>query len=97
MPAPLNAALCARELEANMSQKIRIHGDEWDLQHLQEDIDWARAQKWQLRKYFKQDDHTHCVICFWTIFNTDDNESGMAYLCKPNIWLCKECFAKFIS
>jgi len=80
-----------------MNKYIEIHGDKWKLKDIQEELDWCKNQKWELKTYTKKDDHEHCRICFWTIGISDDPEIGQAYWNQGNHWLCQECYKKFIK
>ena len=41
-------------------------------------------------------DHDHCQICFWTLRETEDAESGAGYT-DGDLWLCTECYEKLVS
>ena len=41
--------------------------------------------------------HDHCQICWWTLHETADSESGEGYTCDGRRWICKECFDSFIQ
>ncbi|MGD9366293.1 MAG: hypothetical protein PVH87_11380 [Desulfobacteraceae bacterium] len=80
-----------------MDKIIQIHGNKWYLAEIRDNILWAKNQKWNLTKYSKSNDHDHCLICYWTIFETDDPECGEAYFFGGSTWLCKECYGKFVE
>jgi len=80
-----------------MNEIIKIHGDDWKLSDVQEDIDWCVSQQWTLQKYAKTGDHAHCSVCWWTIGVSEDPDMGEAYWTQSNHWLCKECHSKFIK
>lgn len=80
-----------------VTQKVLIHGRKWKLEDIQDNIDWAKQQNWVFKKYSKQDEHDHCLICFWTIFHTVDEESGFGYYYGGSTWLCNECYKQFLT
>jgi len=80
-----------------MNEQIEIHGNQWKLKDIIDNVEWSKKQKWQFKKYEEIDDHDHCLICYWTIFHSDDPEEGEAYFYGGSTWLCKECFEKFIK
>jgi hypothetical protein len=41
--------------------------------------------------------HDHCSMCWWTLYETDDDEKGTGYKNDTNAWLCTECFEKRIT
>jgi Zn-finger protein len=48
-------------------------------------------------KYDNPNNHEHCLICYWTIFKSENGEDGFGYYYDGSTWLCTECYAKFIS
>jgi len=50
----------------------------------------------QWRVVLLDDTHDHCGICTWTIFETDDPDSGTAYR-SDGVWICTECHARFLT
>lgn len=80
-----------------MLELVKIHGDEWKLSDIQENVDWCKEQQWRLMKYDNPNDHEHCLICYWTIFKSENCEDGFGYYYGGSTWLCTECYAKFIS
>lgn len=40
--------------------------------------------------------HDHCEICWWSLYETDNPESGVGYTTDGRTWLCSECYEKFI-
>ena len=41
--------------------------------------------------------HDHCEICWWTIFESENPEEGVAYTTNGHSWICKECYEQFIK
>lgn len=41
-------------------------------------------------------DHDHCAICFWELFETDDDQHGFGYT-DGRGWICCECHDQFIA
>ena len=80
-----------------MNDSIEIHGQQWKVDDIRENVEWSRQQVWQFKKYEKKNEHDHCLICYWTIFATDDPNSGEAYFYGGSTWLCKECHEKFVE
>jgi len=80
-----------------MNELVEIHGDKWKLKDIENNVEWSKQQVWQFKKYDNNNDHDHCLICMWTIFVTDDHNSGEAYFHGGSTWLCKECYNKFIN
>ena len=39
--------------------------------------------------------HDHCAICWWTLWETEDPESGTGYTDGID-WLCVECYEKLV-
>lgn len=76
--------------------KALIHGQAWDYADIAKDVAWCKEQNWQYQQYVIEDDHDHCEICYWTIFLSEDVESGFAYQ-SNNCWVCQECYDNFIS
>ena len=79
-----------------MSELIEIHGQQWKLSDIQEDIEWSKKQKWEHKKYEKTNDHDHCIICCWTIFDSENEIDGFGYFLRGSTWLCTECYNKFL-
>jgi len=40
--------------------------------------------------------HDHCEICWWTLHESEDSESGEGYTTDGHRWLCSECYSLFI-
>ena len=41
--------------------------------------------------------HDHCLICNWTLHETNDNDSGVGFTDANGGWLCQECYTKLIK
>jgi hypothetical protein len=41
--------------------------------------------------------HDHCEICWWTLHESEDPETGEGYTSDGHKWLCSECFSRFIA
>lgn len=41
--------------------------------------------------------HDHCEICWWSLHESDNPESGEGYTCNGRSWLCSECYEQFIA
>ena len=80
-----------------MAQKVIIHGSKWKFEDIQDNVDWASQQNWVFKKYSNSGEHDHCLICYWTIFHTFDEESGFGYHYGGSTWLCNECYEQFIT
>ena len=80
-----------------MSEIVEIHGDQWKLSDIQENIEWGKQQSWEYKKYDNPSDHEHCLICYWTIFEAEGRSEGYGYFFEGSIWLCTECYGKFIE
>ncbi len=112
------------------SETVIIHGDEWQLAHIEEEIAFCKQLQWQKKKWCCSDalvyldsngnqssstqymgrpynsqntilvkggwKHDHCSICWWTLHESDDPDSGIGYV-SGNEWLCCECYDKFIA
>ena len=78
-----------------MNETITIHGQEWELKDIEENILWCQKQTWEKIEYSNQKDHEHCFICYWTI-QCSCGTKTKAYQNKKN-YLCDECFSKFIN
>ncbi len=76
---------------------VEIHGDNWKLEHVRENVEWARQQVWVLERFLDEGEHEHCLICCWTIFCTEDAESGEAYSAGFSQPICKGCYKLFIE
>ncbi|WP_394165163.1 hypothetical protein [Neptunomonas phycophila] len=40
--------------------------------------------------------HDHCEICWWSLHEADDPESGEGYTVEGRAWLCCEYYEKLI-
>ncbi|GAB6262340.1 hypothetical protein [Photobacterium sp. R1] len=80
-----------------MTQKVLIYGNKWNLEDIKDNVDWEKHQDWIFKKYCEQDEHEHCLICYWTIFHKIDEESGFGYYYGGSTWLCNECYEQFIT
>jgi len=78
----------------NLNKKIEIHGEIWKFDDIRDNIEWSKGQSWKFKKYNKENDHDHCLICYWTIGVSDNPETGEAYFCGGSTWVCKECYQK---
>jgi hypothetical protein len=41
--------------------------------------------------------HDHCVVCWWTLHETDNEEEGIGYRNDSEEWLCTECYKQFVN
>jgi len=80
-----------------MKEYIEIHGDQWKLADIQENVEWSKKQVWGGKKYENPNDHEHCLICCWTIFKSETYEDGYGYNCGDSNWLCTECYGKLVK
>jgi hypothetical protein len=80
-----------------MSDVVLIHGDEWKVADIAEDVEWCRTLQWAPSRYTNATDHSHCSICSWTLAVSDDPDIGEGLLSGRQRWLCKECHAKFVA
>jgi hypothetical protein len=81
-----------------MNKIVIIHGSEWELEDIQEDVDWCSKQPWTLKRYTKEKDHAHCSVCWWTIAVSENPDIGEAFWTEHgNRWLCKECHQRFMN
>jgi hypothetical protein len=82
-----------------MQESVVIHGNTWKLADISEDIAWCKGLSWQSSRYIKIGDHNHCSICWWTMMVSDDPSVGQGHVADINhfIWLCSECYDKFIA
>jgi len=80
----------------NMSQTVEIHDQIWNVEDIQQNVDWSKQQKWKFTDFTVDNDHEHCLICYWTIFKSSEAESGKAFQFHNN-WLCQECYGKFVA
>ena len=58
-----------------------------------------RGQKYNSKytKYEKDGwDHDHCEICWWTLHESEKEESNTGYTNGYN-WICSECYEQFIK
>ena len=76
---------------------VEIHGEQWKLEDIQENIEWAKSQHWSHKKYENTEGHEHCLICYWTIFSSENPDDSSAYHFGGSTWLCNECYTKFIK
>jgi hypothetical protein len=80
---------------------VSIHGDEWKLADLADNVGFFRNQslnrtKWSPSLVNADPTHDHCYICYWTIFETEDPECGYAFASGAH-WICLECHALFFA
>ena len=40
--------------------------------------------------------HDHCVICWWTLYETDNAENGVGFRNDWGEWSCAECYQQFL-
>jgi transposase-like protein len=80
-----------------MNEFVDIHGDQWKLEDIRENIEWSRRQVWELREFDKPEGHAHCLICYWTIHKSANSEEGSGYFYGGSTWLCTECYSKFVA
>lgn len=82
-----------------MESSVIIHGDTWKLADIADEVAWCKEQLWAPSAYAKIGDHGHCSICWWTLAISDDPSVGQGYVTgsKNRIWLCSECYGKFIA
>ena len=76
---------------------VEIHGDLWKLEDIQDDIEWAKSQRWLFKRYENADDHEHCLICYWTIQSSGNLDESTGYYFGGSTWLCNECYIKFVK
>ena len=41
--------------------------------------------------------HDHCEICLWSLYESDETESGEGYTDDGRSWLCTECYEQFVA
>lgn len=80
-----------------MAELVEIHGEQWDIADIQDNVEWARQQDWFLKKYDNLNDHEHCLICYWAILASDNAEDSTGYFYGGSTWLCDECYTKFVK
>ena len=80
-----------------MSDLIKIHGEEWKVADIQDNVDWTRQHEWHFKEYDNPEDHAHCLICYWTIFASRNREESTGYFYGGSTWLCNECYSKFVD
>ena len=78
------------------SDKVRIHGKEWERSYIRASADEARKKRWMATECLvPPEQHKHCVVCWWELYASDDAERGTAYAANDE-WLCRECYERFI-
>jgi hypothetical protein len=75
---------------------VVLHGNEWPLADIREDIEWCKTQRWVLTQYDQPHDHAHCSVCWWSICVSNDPQVGVAYASPNGRWLCQECHAALV-
>ncbi|NOS72777.1 MAG: hypothetical protein HOP33_22985 [Verrucomicrobia bacterium] len=86
------------------ASKVIIHGNEWEQAHIQESIEYCLTKKWSRQRWAKKPQskptkihpHDHCEICWWELFETNEDEHSLGYTDGYH-WICSECFHKFIE
>lgn len=84
------------------NETVIIHGDKWKLVDIIDEIEFCRKQNWVSRvwtssmAYGKTVTHDHCSICWWTLGNSNKVEENTGYFNGKRLWLCSECYEKFI-
>jgi hypothetical protein len=79
-----------------MSETIIIHDQTWKISEIEKEVLWCKSQDWKFIEYPNSHDHEHCTICYWTIFQTEEADSGFAYQ-SSNQWLCVECYDGLVA
>lgn len=41
--------------------------------------------------------HDHCEICWWSLYESDEDDHGVGYTTDGHKWLCSECFSQFVE
>lgn len=77
---------------------IIIHDQPWSLSELQDQIQSVNEFDLVKTKFVAGGQHTHdhCEICWWTIYETSDEESGFSY-CFGSLHVCLECYGHFVA
>lgn len=85
---------------------VNIHGDEWKWSDIRAEVEWCRTHTWERKNWAARDEtrtaedisrHDHCRICWWTLADSSDPSVGIGYHAGRDIWLCSECYDKFIA
>ena len=79
---------------------VTIHGDQWKVEDIQEPVEWAKGESWEKVSWSSvehNDDHGHCQVCWWTLFDSEVLENGEGYISGKHNWLCTECYEQFIN
>ena len=87
-------------LKMEKEEYVLIHGYKWKKTDIQEPVDWAITQTWRKILWSSiphKDTHDHCQVCWWTLFDSEEAESGVGYVNENNCWLCTECYEQFIN
>ena len=79
-----------------MSEFVEIHGENWKVSDIKDNVEWAKEQEWTFKKYEDLNNHEHCLVCFWTIFVSDNENESCGYFYGGSTWLCQECYTKFV-
>jgi len=110
-----------------MNETVKIHGDDWKLSDIQDEIDWCKKQSWVQKKwkatqalihknggrasqYLGQKfdpekidlvedgwDHDHCLICWHTLFDSEEKEDNSGRTDGNGNWVCLECYDQFLK
>ena len=85
---------------------VTIHGDRWKWSDIQDEVGWCRTQTWERKRWTGRElrpadngisPHDHCRICWWTLAESSDPAVSTGYHAGRDIWLCTECYDKFIA
>lgn len=41
--------------------------------------------------------HDHCMVCDWTLCESEEEAEGIGYADETGEWMCSECYAAFIK
>lgn len=78
---------------------VTIHGADWCYSDIAEEVEWCRSRSWVRATYDSVTDHSHCQICWWKLYRSDNVKIGEGYRSagKVDLWLCAECHEQFIA
>ena len=95
---------CYRRLDVH--DTVTIHGDEWKWSDIRDEVEWCRTRTWERKHWAAREQaqatarispHNHCRICWWTLADSSDPAVNIGYHAGRDIWLCSECYDKFIA
>ena len=90
----------------NAQDTVMIHGDSWKWSDIRDEVEWCRTQTWERTPWMGRElrpadngisPHDHCQICWWTRADSTDPAVGVGYHAERDVWLCTECYEKFIA